>query len=265
MSETLCTLRTTGGGGGRYTETSLWTNPSPTSSFATQDVTLSQSMDDFKYLAFKVSNGSANFKAIVSVVEFKNMPLSGANAFAIFPGNANSAGNTYFARFVTYKNTTTVNITTGYQVGGTSQNNTYAIPLEILGLNELAHGTMGADLLWTNPDPDNSSGFASQTVSIDLSNYTGIILEGKNRYSVSNTGFDGQHIHEIIPVGSGNFRLTYGFLQSGSSYYFMTRTIDVQSNGVFFGDGYQHGSSGVTLEQSRAIPVRIYGIKTVPV
>ena len=160
MSETLCTLRIKGGGGGRYTETSLWTNPSPSSGFATQDVTLSQSMDNFKYLAFKVSNGSANFKAIVSVAEFKTMPLSGANAFAIFPGNANSAGNTYFARFVTYKNTTTVNITTGYQLGGTSQNNTYSIPLEILGLNELDHGTMittNADILPFKALPANTA------------------------------------------------------------------------------------------------------------
>ena len=52
MAEKLCTLRGAGGGGAKQTETVLWTNSSPTSNFADQNVTLSDSMSNYDYLKF---------------------------------------------------------------------------------------------------------------------------------------------------------------------------------------------------------------------
>ena len=42
-----------GGGGGMLEETVLWTNPSPTSDFAAQTVTLSDSISNYDYIKFE--------------------------------------------------------------------------------------------------------------------------------------------------------------------------------------------------------------------
>ena len=79
MSEKLCTLRTKGGGGGKYTETSLWTNPSPTSSFSGQTVTLSDSVSNYKYIAIKSGFNSSYYSdsesmtIVVPVDELKRL------------------------------------------------------------------------------------------------------------------------------------------------------------------------------------------------
>lgn len=60
-------------GGGALSETILWTNPSPTSSFAAQDVTLSQPITDFTYIKivcrFSTSN-STEMAALFSPSDF---------------------------------------------------------------------------------------------------------------------------------------------------------------------------------------------------
>lgn len=150
MAEKLCTLRTKGGGGGqKYTETSLWTNPSPSSSFSAQDVTLSESMDNFKYLAFKfgysttAQTGDCCGVEIVEVSEFKkaSYPSSNSRVLYVLGGSASVS----FTRNVMYTSGT-VRFGGAYQISTTTNNNAYCIPLEILGLNELAHGKRESSL-----------------------------------------------------------------------------------------------------------------------
>ena len=139
MAEKLCTLRTKGGGGGRYNETSLWTNSAPTSNFAAQAVSLSDSIDNYKYLRvrYRMSTTDASeYSCIFLVDDIKH-----------------SSASTNVPQFSVVARTTTTYVRTFYYVSGTSlqmnaayvMNNTgnvtnVAIPLEILGLNELDHG-----------------------------------------------------------------------------------------------------------------------------
>lgn len=148
MSETLCTLRTKGGGGGKYTETSLWTNSSPTSNFSGQDVTLSESIDNFKYIAvkFKSTTTSSSDSQMATVIyKVEDVKKATSPSAALQPvsafGNLNSGNTNYNYRYIVYKGSTTLFIANAYSINASGSNSALAIPLEILGLNELDHGT----------------------------------------------------------------------------------------------------------------------------
>ena len=142
MSEKLCTLRTKGGGGGKYTETSLWTNSAPTSNFAAQDITLSDSMANYKYLKFrfKVSTSNTTESSCEILVSDLNKSLGGANTPWMLIGTTDSAPSNVYTRKIQKKSDSVINIDAGLARNVVSTNNAYVIPLEILGLNELAHG-----------------------------------------------------------------------------------------------------------------------------
>lgn len=142
-----------GSGGSQYTETSLWTNQSPTSNFAAQTVTLSDSIDNYKYIAIKYAfNGQLQTESYVSTMiaavdDVKKWGYNtGAHHAVDAIGVQNSTNYTY-TRACFYISSTSIRFADCYQTGSTS-NNAIAIPLEILGLNELDHGTI---LSLTNP------------------------------------------------------------------------------------------------------------------
>lgn len=144
MSETLCTLRTKGGGGGaQYTETSLWTNQNPTSDFAAQTITLSDGMSNYKYLAiaFKAHKTSTDaVRTIISVEDLGKLESSINKPLIRFAGT-NSTPTSVSRQFLKVSDTT-ISIGGGYYTNTSGSSNSYAIPTEILGLNELAHGTV---------------------------------------------------------------------------------------------------------------------------
>lgn len=172
MSETLCTLRTKGGGGGKYTETSLWTNSAPTSNFAAQTVTLSDSIDNYKYIkikyCFSASYNTGNYLSdyIISVDELKKAPYPEASGTARLNfsfARMNTSNVASYRRFY-YASSTTV------RFGSTDTN--ALIPLEILGLNELDHGkNFDETTLWTNSNPTSSYVATDITLSDDVNNY----------------------------------------------------------------------------------------------
>lgn len=144
MSEKLCTLRTKGGGGGKYTETSLWTNSAPTNSFSAQDITLSEGMSDFKYLkircAISTSSSTGIFEDIVLVTELSNTSSATVNntrdRLVLGLGR-----DTYdYERAYYYVSNTSIHFNPAYQSGTSTTTATKIVPLEILGLNELDHG-----------------------------------------------------------------------------------------------------------------------------
>lgn len=122
------------GGGGSATETVLWTNGSPTSSFAAQTVTLSQSMENFKYLKFKAYGSVNNYleiNIIVAVDEFKHSLKSGTVVgFGICGANSGTSAN----RKVWYSSDTKVEFSSA--TAGSNTYNNASIPLEIIGIKE---------------------------------------------------------------------------------------------------------------------------------
>lgn len=146
MSETLCTLRGAGGGGGRYKETSLWTNQSPSSNFSAQTITLSDNLSNYKYVAIRYkyspSTSDTDYSTdILSVDDFKKCiynPSAAHNSFALL---VQAVNNNLYARTVFYDTDTSIQFTNYTQIGGTGSGVGNTIPLEILGLNELDHGT----------------------------------------------------------------------------------------------------------------------------
>lgn len=143
MSEVLASLKKIGGSE-QYTETSLWTNPSPTASYAGGvNVTLSDSISKYKYLMmrYRVSTSDATeFETIVSTSDFrKSLAAQNSPQWAF---QARVSTNYYDNRFVVYVDDTTVLIRPAYHINASGTDNTAAIPLEILGINELAHQTV---------------------------------------------------------------------------------------------------------------------------
>lgn len=181
MAEKLCELKKKGGGGGRYKETSLWTNSAPTSNFSGQNVTLSDNIDNYKYVSIKY-RGSVSVadeaNVIVSVSDLKkSVGHNSTNHIAIETGAQYSSG-TIVSRMVTYVNSTTIGFSMAYQLNSATSNAGWCIPLEILGLNELDHGKkFDETVLWQNPSPNtrmpasDSTASVNVTLSDSLSNY----------------------------------------------------------------------------------------------
>ena len=145
MAEKLCELRKKGGGGQKYTETSLWTNPNPTSSFDAQTTTLSESMDNFMYLKFvyKVYADAATNptnNVIISVEDFKTTNYTSGTVSLGLTAAASASGTNYiWSRVAYYASNTTIGFSSARSAGANSTNNARSVPTEILGLNELAH------------------------------------------------------------------------------------------------------------------------------
>lgn len=144
MAEKLCALRKKGGKAPQYTETSLWTNPSPSADFANQTITLSEGMSNFKYLAvkFKALKGQTDSDAIRTVVSVEDFGKIGntANTPCVRLGGANSTG--VYSRAFYKASDTSITITNANATNTQATANSTAIPLEILGINELAQGTV---------------------------------------------------------------------------------------------------------------------------
>lgn len=103
------------------------------------------------------------------------------------------------------------------------------------------------DLLWTNASP--SSAFASQTISLDLSNYNEVEIEYK---IYSQKGF------EKCSVGSkGLFSKTND--ASAATNIGGFRTFDVFNNNISFSGAYWNNGA----HNEYYVPLKIYGVKKV--
>lgn len=119
-------------------------------------------------------------------------------------------------------------------------------------------------LLWENPNPTSS--FAAQTISLDLSQYDVILFDIKAdtnnsygyQYSKSrNIGF----INETIALHTLNYIVPNGL--SGQNVYTRTRNATISTSGITFGAGYTKkvsDSDVATVDNTTCIPLKIYGI-----
>ena len=120
------------------TETVLWTNPSPTSSFPNQQVTLSGNISDYKYLkfVFNLSNTStASMSCIYDVEEFKTLTnVTNSWSRATSPMRSNS-NNNQFVRPMLYINDTKVDFGHGAGYNANNTQDATVIPYQIIGIN----------------------------------------------------------------------------------------------------------------------------------
>ena len=99
-------------------------------------------------------------------------------------------------------------------------------------------------LLWENPSP--GSDFPAQTVNLDLSGYSSILLI--NQHSTSNAN---RHSHLIDIDGE-----YYGCAAQNYAGSWAGRTCKATSTGVIFDSGFAG-----TTHNGAAIPIKIYGIR----
>ncbi|MBQ0078369.1 MAG: hypothetical protein KBS66_00565 [Eubacterium sp.] len=122
-------------------------------------------------------------------------------------------------------------------------------------VNDIVTNVVVESLLWTNPNP--SSAFSAQTVSLNLRGYTGVKIKLKRMnndavYSMHETG-----IGERVDVGEIVVSTT------GVNWAY-SRMATPNSNGIVFGNAgwkYTNVSQAITNDNNYAIPVAIYGIK----
>ena len=252
MSETLCTLRTKGGGGGRYTETSLWTNSAPTSNFAAQAVTLSDSIDNYKYVKIRYRLSTSNtteFSDIVTVSDLKRS-LSGDNQMLVGLDGRTTAT---WARYITYTNSTSLSVTTAYQLSGTSSSQSALIPLEILGLNELATGRkLDRTLLWTNNSPTSSMSTTSVTLSDDMTKYDYLAIKFRNSTTDATEYETVMKTTDVISCA-----MYFGTVSTGYYVRRVNQLTDYYT--IRFTVGMQPGSTATS--NTSCIPTAIYGCK----
>ena len=107
------------------------------------------------------------------------------------------------------------------------------------------------DLLWENASPDSS--FVGGTVEIsNIANYDGGVVEFKD-----NGG--GEKANATSFVFSKNFSV----VAVGFNVYARIRAITITSSGVSFGTAFKYPNNVETQDDSRLVPVKIYGIKGV--
>ena len=121
----------------------------------------------------------------------------------------------------------------------------------------MATGTIQKNmvLLWENPDA--SVVFNAQTINLDLSAYSMVLIEFVND---SNTVIYYNVICKIGKIG-----LLYRVSSSSMSthkFWIATRQVTVNSGSIVFADAYQASASTAQTKENLAnVPTAIYGIK----
>ena len=133
MAEKLASLRKKGG---KMSETVLWTNPSPSSGFAAQTLSLSQDIDNFKYLKFvygySTTYNTEHLSFSISVDDFKKCVANNNRSYGLCLTSRNSGNN--FTRISFWVSDTSLSISNCYQFAGTASNNNLVIPVQIIGM-----------------------------------------------------------------------------------------------------------------------------------
>ena len=112
-----------------------------------------------------------------------------------------------------------------------------------------AQGGMKMDLLWTNPNPTSS--FTAQTISLDLSEYELFIISSKAYADSSSL----DEINFSIAIKNTD-SLAIAFRTSSPELF---RVVTANDNGITFSTGKYTGDTNTS--DSYAIPQKIYGIK----
>lgn len=121
-------------------ETTLWTNSSPTSDQASSTATLSQSIENFDYIALEYKahkSQTTTMRAIYSVADVKKCTgTSKALRMVIGTNDTDTSGSGSFTRVISYGSNTSITIGDAWRYGSTttSKTNAMAILVYIKGL-----------------------------------------------------------------------------------------------------------------------------------
>ena len=132
------------------------------------------------------------------------------------------------------------------------KNTLKAITSKFSALNTLLNDVPHYTLLWTNPNPTSS--FAAQTISLDLSKYDAVEVVAR-QYATDSFVFSSK-----AEVGKFGKLFCYGY---DDARELDTRRYEVSTTGVSFQTGYYtmiSDSSG-TASSTHCVPYKIYGIK----
>ena len=125
--------------------------------------------------------------------------------------------------------------------------------MSIVG-NAVTVGGGGPKLLWTNPNP--TAAFGAQTVTIDLTAYTGVIIAFRDSATVSR--------YLYIPKETINANNTPAVVSPGGSYWnpdsVQYRLVTaIKNSGITFTSG--RFPSSAFFNDNLLIPQKIYGVK----
>ena len=125
------------------TETTLWTNNSPTSAFSTQDVTLSQDYTNFKRIKFEF-RGTTTDATSASVEYLKedidNWAVAGVSPTGFKPAGAipflyGSQSYMRLIRRTSASSASSFSVSVAYKVNSAGNTGSYGIPTKIVGIN----------------------------------------------------------------------------------------------------------------------------------
>lgn len=122
-----------------FSETTLWENPSPVN-IATHSYTLSQSIDNFKYIKIECQVSTSNTTKCNAIFDPDYLKTTGSFSTAVTTGAAVSCNlsGQYRWRIVQATDNTTIKISTGYYIVGSTgsggNSNSLLIPTKITGL-----------------------------------------------------------------------------------------------------------------------------------
>ena len=107
------------------TGTILWTNPSPTSSFTTQNIALSSSDYDILEIIFKSANNQTNCSSFKILKGLGGLMIS---------TSINFTSNNIYIRGLTRNSDTSYTVSSGYTLGTSKvQNDAVCIPVYVVG------------------------------------------------------------------------------------------------------------------------------------
>lgn len=107
-----------------------------------------------------------------------------------------------------------------------------------------------ADLLWENASP--TSAFATQTIAIDVTPYRFLAYRVRPIASQSNS---------VVCIAINDANGSVLAIAANNAGAASSRPVNASSNGVWIGNGSSVSNNTLTQDNTRAIPVEIYGIR----
>ena len=134
------------------------------------------------------------------------------------------------------------------------------LPSEMAGkISNIPSGSSGWTLVWTNDSPGNA--FSAQTVQINLSSYSKVMIKGKVGRGTVSTTPSVYSVQQVIDINGTTYDVIMGSDQGTGSIYDLTyRKISASSTGVTFSTGYQRHSTSQTTGTGYGIPTHIYAM-----
>lgn len=136
MSEKLANIKKKGGGG-QMTETVLWTNPSPTTSFTLQTITLSENFTNYDYVRIYLKGSRTdNTECMIEVPSDKLKAAVTSVAYRpnIYIGGYDGNGTYQYVRRISYITDSSLSINSSYRINAAATNDNLFIPIKITGI-----------------------------------------------------------------------------------------------------------------------------------